>query len=80
MIKGAFGLWEWNGMDFMEGFQIPTLTTGFQNPSDMGFQNPPIPNPMAYQTRDWNGFEIQILPIPIHSRKPNALLIVYTSK
>ena len=61
-------------MDFVEGFQIPTIAIGFQNPSNVRFQNPPIPNAMAYQTRDWNGFEIQIFPIQIHSRKTNALL------
>ena len=36
------------------GFQILTLTTGFQNPSDMGFQNP---SDMGFQNPSDMGFQ-----------------------
>ena len=65
----------WNGIDFMEGFQIPTLVIGFQNhqtwdlKDSLGFQNPQIPNAMAYQTRKWNGFKFQVQFLYLLSQK-----------
>ena len=57
-----------------KSLEILAIPLGFQNPMFEGFQrNPRISNPdnPVTKTWDWNGFEIQILPNPFHSCKPN---------